>query len=60
MSTNPSTKIDFALPLDNRVSIVLYDITGREVKTLIHKEQRSTGYYTIYLLNYRMNKTFIR
>ena len=43
---NPVTKIDFDLPLDSRVSIVLYDITGREVKTLVN-DQRTAGYYTV-------------
>ena len=43
---NPVTKIDFDLPLDSRVNIVLYDITGREVKTLVN-DQRTAGYYTV-------------
>ena len=43
---NPTTKIDFDLPLDSRVSIILYDISGREVKTLVN-ERRTAGYYTI-------------
>ncbi len=43
---NPTTKIDFDLPLDSRVSIILYDISGREVKTLVN-DQRTAGYYTI-------------
>ncbi len=43
---NPSTKIDFSLPLDSRVNIILYDITGREVKTLVN-DSRKAGYYTV-------------
>ena len=43
---NPTTKIDFDLPLDSRVSIILYDISGREVKTLVN-EQKTAGYYTM-------------
>ncbi|MFA7359511.1 MAG: T9SS type A sorting domain-containing protein [Candidatus Kapaibacterium sp.] len=43
---NPTTKIDFSLPLDAKVSIKLYDITGREVKTLVN-ESRTAGYYTV-------------
>ena len=43
---NPTTKIDFDLPLDSRVSITLYDISGREIKTLVN-EQKTAGYYTI-------------
>ncbi len=43
---NPVTKIDFALPLNSKVSIKLYDITGREVKTLVN-DSRPAGYYTV-------------
>lgn len=44
---NPVTKIDYQLPADGKVSIRIYDMTGREVKTLLKNEQRSAGYYTI-------------
>ena len=44
---NPATKIDYQLPADGKVSIRIYDITGREVKTLLNNEQRSAGYYTL-------------
>jgi hypothetical protein len=43
---NPTTKIDFDLPYDSRVSIRLYDMNGREVMTLVN-EQRPAGYYTV-------------
>ncbi len=43
---NPVTKIDFSLPFDSKVSIKLYDITGREVKTLVN-DARTAGYYTV-------------
>ena len=43
---NPTTKIDFNLPYDSKVTIKLYDISGREVMTLIN-EQRTAGYYTV-------------
>lgn len=42
---NPVTKIDFSLPFDSKVSIKLYDITGREVVTLVN-DVRTAGYYT--------------
>ena len=45
---NPTTKIDFDLPYVSRVSIKLYDISGREVMTLIN-ETKTAGYYTILL-----------
>ncbi len=43
---NPSTVIDFNIPQDGFVSIKLYDITGREVRTLLN-EFRTAGYYTL-------------
>ena len=42
---NPTTKIDFDLPFDSKVSIKLYDMSGREVKTLVNS-QKTAGYYT--------------
>ena len=44
---NPTTKIDFAIPLDSRVSVIIYDISGREVSNVINNEFRKAGYYTI-------------
>jgi len=44
---NPTTKIDFALPNDSKVSIKIYDITGREVMNIMNNEQKTAGYYTI-------------
>ncbi len=43
---NPTTNINFGLPADSRVSIKVFDISGREVKTLLN-ESRTAGYYTI-------------
>lgn len=43
---NPLTKIDYQLPADSKVTLLVYDMTGREVKTLLNNEQRSAGYYT--------------
>jgi hypothetical protein len=43
---NPTAKIDFDLPFDSKVSMKLYDISGREVMTLVN-EQKSAGYYTV-------------
>ncbi len=42
---NPSTKIDYDLPYDGKVSILLYDISGREVASLVN-EVKTAGYYT--------------
>jgi hypothetical protein len=43
---NPTTKIDFDLPFDSKVNIVLYDMTGREVKTLVN-ESRTAGFHIL-------------
>jgi hypothetical protein len=41
---NPLTKIQFDLPHDVFVSIKIYDITGREIATLVN-EFKEAGYY---------------
>ena len=43
---NPTTKIDYELPYDGQVSIILYDISGREVLSLLN-EVKTAGYYTV-------------
>ncbi len=43
---NPSTKIDYDLPYAGKVSILLYDMSGREVGNLIN-EVKDAGYYTV-------------
>jgi len=43
---NPVTKINFALPKQGFVTLKIYDITGREVKTLVN-EFKQSGYYSI-------------
>ncbi len=43
---NPKSKINFELPVEGRVTIKIYDITGREVITLLD-EIRKADYYTI-------------
>ncbi len=44
---NPTTKIDFALPVDSRVTLIIYDITGREITRLLNNEFRKASYYTV-------------
>ena len=43
---NPTTKINYDLPVDAKVSIVLYDMTGREVANLVDAVQ-TAGYHTV-------------
>jgi len=41
---NPSTKINYDLPFDAKVSLKVFDMTGREVATLVN-EFKTAGYY---------------
>ncbi|MFA7362168.1 MAG: T9SS type A sorting domain-containing protein, partial [Candidatus Kapaibacterium sp.] len=43
---NPSTKINFALPKQGLVTLKIYDVLGREVRTLVN-EIKTAGNYTI-------------
>jgi hypothetical protein len=43
---NPSAKIKFSLPKAALTKIVLYDVLGREIRTLVNKEL-GAGYYEI-------------
>ena len=44
---NPVTKINFDLPADSKVTLAIYDITGREIAKLLNSEFRAAGYYTM-------------
>ncbi|MGE5314781.1 MAG: T9SS type A sorting domain-containing protein, partial [Acidobacteriota bacterium] len=43
---NPSTNVNFTLAEKSRVQIKIYDLTGREVKTIM-EEEKEPGYYTV-------------
>ena len=43
--SNPKTKIDYQIPFDGRVTVKIYDLTGREVVTIVN-EVKEAGYYT--------------
>jgi hypothetical protein len=44
---NPSTQITFTLPLTKKVSVKVYDLLGKEVRTLINNEEYTSGSHTI-------------
>jgi hypothetical protein len=44
---NPVTKINYDLPKNSRVKLVIYDILGREIKTLLNNEIKTAGRYTV-------------
>lgn len=43
---NPSTKINYDLPFDSKVSLKLFDMTGREVAVILNSAQ-TAGYHTV-------------
>jgi Secretion system C-terminal sorting domain len=43
--SNPKSRIDYELPENSRITIKIYDFSGREILTLIDKVQEA-GYYT--------------
>ena len=43
---NPVTQINFEIPIDAMVNITVFDMVGREVKTLVN-ETRTAGFYTV-------------
>ncbi len=49
---NPSTQIKFSIPQESQVSLKLYDVTGREVGTLIEEFMQSGTY----IINFNANE----
>lgn len=47
---NPSTKISYSIPQTGLVTLKVYDITGKEIKTLVN-EFKTSGYYDITFTN---------
>ncbi len=43
---NPTTNISYQLQNSSSVSLVIYDVLGRKIKTLV-SEQQSPGYYSV-------------
>ena len=43
---NPNTKIDYSIPKNGFVILKIYDVLGREIKTLVN-ENKTAGYYSI-------------
>ncbi|MEK7727749.1 MAG: T9SS type A sorting domain-containing protein, partial [candidate division KSB1 bacterium] len=44
---NPSTQISFALPSAQRVTLKVFDLTGKEVATLLRNEHRAAGVHVL-------------
>ena len=43
---NPATNISYSLPYDGFVSLIIYDMSGREIQTLVN-EFKQTGKYIV-------------
>jgi len=43
---NPSTTIEYALPQAGSVELSVYDVLGRQVRTLVQDPQQAAGFYT--------------
>ncbi len=46
---NPATKICFDLPTTSEVSLIIYDILGNKIKTLLHEELSEGAYSTTWI-----------
>ncbi|HAY32710.1 MAG TPA: T9SS type A sorting domain-containing protein [Ignavibacteria bacterium] len=44
---NPNTKINFSIPADSKVSLNIYDMSGKLVASLINNEFKSANYYSV-------------
>ena len=44
---NPITRINYEIPNDSKVKLIVYDILGREVKKLVYDELKKAGRYVI-------------
>lgn len=44
---NPVTKIHFSLPVESKVNLIIYDLSGREVARLINDKFLKADYYSV-------------
>jgi hypothetical protein len=44
---NPVTKIKYELPMDSKVTLVVYDVLGRQMTKLVSDEFKKSGTYTV-------------
>jgi hypothetical protein len=53
---NPSTRINYSLPFDSRVTLEVYNITGERIGQIVNEEQ-SAGYYTVNFSSSALNRS---
>lgn len=44
---NPSTEIGFSLQQESNISLKIFDVIGREIRTLVNNQYYKPGYYSI-------------
>ena len=44
---NPSTVINYSLPKTSEVSLIVYDILGNEIRTLVNEAKKNSGSYSV-------------
>ena len=44
---NPSTGIKYQMPVSSNISLIIYDILGNEIKTLVNNEKQSSGSHEV-------------
>ncbi|MEE2877108.1 MAG: T9SS type A sorting domain-containing protein [Candidatus Neomarinimicrobiota bacterium] len=44
---NPTTRIEYGLPLNSTVNLKVYDLLGQEVRSLLSRDELSSGYHNI-------------
>ncbi|MBT7864599.1 MAG: T9SS type A sorting domain-containing protein, partial [Gemmatimonadetes bacterium] len=45
---NPSTSIEYALPADGPVRLVLFDVLGQQIRVLVDERSQRAGYHTMH------------
>ena len=51
---NPATTIEYGLPRDDKVKLILYDLLGRKIKTVVDKSQKA-GHYSVSINSRQLN-----
>ena len=53
---NPSTRINYSIPFDSRVTLEVFNIIGERMGQIVNEEQ-SAGYYTVNFSSSNLNKS---
>jgi hypothetical protein len=56
---NPSTVVSYQLPVASRVELIIYDILGQEVATLVHQVQQAGRYSVTWNANGKASGVYV-